>query len=413
MTTPRMQYEPENTQVSRSRGRKASSFWALARAGGIAPAIGMLQAVLVLSLAMTGCESSMEGRIADAGPARDAAAAPRDGAASPDAFTPASDASMSDAFAEDAAVLDCPCFDGPGTYCEADVAAHAAEEGCVALRASATGHRLLACDDSGWTASATCGSGCETGETGASAECSLPICDCFVRSAWCGASAARHGLTLDPPCRVPLVPAHDTDILGCDGTRWIVQTACSEGCFEAPTGVADACISSRPTPAAPGWPACAHHGLLHSGLHPEASDRLRCAGVTSSQITQTIGYATASAGYHAPDGTAGGLPYTAAVDLSVRGLTTTQIRALLARLAENGFAPWYRQPGHDGWPASEAPHIHAVFAGVVMKAELRGQIRDFLAGRNGLASHTHYSFWSPTAATREIIRLLFMRHYTP
>ena len=192
-----------------------------------------------------------------------------------------------------------------------------------------------------------------------------------------------------------------------------MRTACAEGCFEAPTGTADACVAARATPTDPGWPACAHHALLHSGLHPEASDRLRCAGVSASSISQTIGYATASAGYHAPDGTAGGLAYTAAVDLRTGGLTTTQIRALLARLGENGFAAWYRQPGSDGWPSSEAPHIHAVFAGVVMKSELRGQVRDYLSGRNGLASHTLYRFWSPSTATLGIVRLLFSRHYTP
>ena len=315
-----------------------------------------------------------------------------------------------DAFAPPAG---CPCFDGPGTYCEADVATRAVAESCV-TSARSTGNRLFTCSDAGtWRATATCGSGCEVGETGPSAECSLPVCDCFVRAAWCGASAARHGLTLDPPCRVPLVPEHDTDILGCAGTRWIVQTECAEGCFEAPTGTADACIIRRATPTAPGWPACAHRGLLHSGLHPEASDRLRCAGVSASEISQTIGSAPASAGYHAADGRADGLAYTAAVDLRTRGMTTAQIRTRLARLGENGFAAWYRQPGSDGWPAGEAPHIHAVFAGVVMKSALRAQVRDYLSGRNGLASHTRYRFWSPPTSTLTIVRLLFERHYTP
>jgi hypothetical protein len=371
----------------------------------------VLQCSLLIAL-LHGCESSLpsdrnDGAAHDAGSSRDAASV-RDASTSDDA------SSSPDAFAVDAATPDCDCFDGPGQYCEADVAARAAEAGCNALSARATGHRLLACDDAtGWSSSATCADGCETGETGASAECSLPVCDCFVREAWCGASAARHGLGLDPPCRVPLVPEHDTDILGCDGATWIVRTACAEGCFEAPTGTADACIEDRGTPTDPGWPACAHHGLIHWGVHPEASDRLRCAGVTDSMITQTIGSAAASAGYHAQDGTVDGAPYTAAIDLSVRGLDSSEIRSLLARLGENGFAAWYRQPGHDGWPSSEAAHIHAVFAGVVMKAELRGQVRDYLVGRNGLASHTHYSFWSPSAATLDIIRLLFTRHYTP
>lgn len=312
-----------------------------------------------------------------------------------------------------AAPPDCPCFDGPGDYCEAEVAARAITVGCVAALASATGRRLLHCAATGaWTATQTCASGCETGETGASASCSLAVCDCFVRVSWCGASAARHGLTLSPPCRVPLVPDHDSDILGCNGTTWVVQQTCTNGCLEAPTGTPDACISSR-TPQDPGWAACPHQPLLHAGLHPEASDRLRCAGITADRISQTIGYASASAGYHAPDGTVDGLQYTAAVDLRVSDLTETEIRALLVRLGHNGFAAWYRKPGYDGWPSSGARHIHAVFAGVVMKSALRGQVRDFLSGLNGLASHTTYRFWTAPPEVLSIVRLLFSRNYTP
>lgn len=347
---------------------------------------------------------------ADVSAPDDAGAAP---VAHPDAGAPDDAFAPVDAFAaHDAGPPTCECFDGPGTYCEADVAAQAASAGCVAP-ASRTGHHLLTCDASGWHATATCGSGCEAGETGASAECSLPVCDCFVRVSWCGASAQRYALDLSTPCRVPLVPAHDSDILGCNAAGdWIVLQDCAHGCQENPTGTPDSCVAAH-TPTSPGWAACAHHSALASGMDPEASDRLRCAGVTSGMVTQTVGYAAASAGYHAPDGNVDGHPYTAAVDLSVRGLTQTQIRALLDRLGQNGFAAWYRWPGHDGWPSSEAPHIHAVFAGVIMKSQLREQVRDYLAGRNGLASHTTYTFWRAPSADRDVVRLLFERHYAP
>lgn len=241
----------------------------------------------------------------------------------------------------------------------------------------------------------------------------LPECPCFVREAWCGAGAAAHGLTLDPPCRVPLSPDHDADLLACDGERWIVREVCTEGCSAAPPGVPDACRARPGTPENPGWDDCPRRGLLHFGLHPEASDRLRCAGVNANRITQTIGNAAASAGYHAEDGRAGGEPYCAAVDLATRDLNRAEIRDLLDRLGRNGFAAWYRQPGADGWPAGEAPHIHAVFAGVRMKAELRGQVRDFLRGRNGLASHSRYDFWRAPDVILDRIRLLFSRHYDP
>lgn len=156
--------------------------------------------------------------------------------------------------------------------------------------------------------------------------------------------------------------------------------------------------------------ACPHKALLKSGLHPDASDRLRCVGITAADISQTIGSAPASAGYHAQDGTAGGHPYTAAVDIRTSGRSESQIRTLLANLGARGFAAWYRKPGSDGWPASEAPHIHAVYAGCAMKAELDGQVKDFRAGLNGLASHTRYTFWSIPSATKQAVYDLWNKY---
>jgi hypothetical protein len=40
-------------------------------------------------------------------------------------------------------------------------------------------------------------------------------------------------------------------------------------------------------------------------------------------------------------------------------------------------------------------------------------VRDFLVGRNGLASHTAYRFWQPDGFILRIIRLLFARNYNP
>jgi hypothetical protein len=89
------------------------------------------------------------------------------------------------------------------------------------------------------------------------------------------------------------------------------------------------------------------------------------------------------------------------------------VRALLDQLGRNGFAAWYRQPGSDGWPSSQSPHIHAVFAGVRMKSQLRGQVRDFLENRNGLSSHSIYRFWDIPVEVKSLISELFSRHYTP
>jgi len=51
-----------------------------------------------------------------------------------------------------------------------------------------------------------------------------------------------------------------------------------------------------------------------------------------------------------------------------------------------------------------------VFAGVVMKSQLRGQVRDFLESHNGLSSHAPYRFWAIPQGIRDLARDLFMRH---
>lgn len=188
----------------------------------------------------------------------------------------------------------------------------------------------------------------------------------------------------------------------------VETVSCPHGCVPQPSGTHDYCAPAPPpTPSA--LPACARRPLLHWGLHPDASDRLRCAGVPASRITQTIGYATASAGTHGPDGRANGLAYSAATDISTRGLSTTEIRTLLSRLADQGFAAWYRWPGHDGWPSSEAPHIHAIYVGCRMKSSLQAQVSDWLVGRNGLTTHWVYGFFTWSSAQRALVRAVYNR----
>lgn len=189
-----------------------------------------------------------------------------------------------------------------------------------------------------------------------------------------------------PGCGGAVLDDPDDDHAGLDASDEGPLSAWDEGSFSS----ASTCKKDLP--------------MLVSGLHPDASDALRCIGVAASRISQTIGSAPASAGYHAKDGVAEGHPYTAAVDLRVRDLSEAKIRSLLNQLGNVGYAGWYRKPGADGWPASEAPHIHAVWAGSKMKEALRGQVRDWLAGKNGLTSHTTYKFWQPTAAMKTLVR---------
>jgi hypothetical protein len=142
--------------------------------------------------------------------------------------------------------------------------------------------------------------------------------------------------------------------------------------------------------------------LLKWGLHPRASDGLRSAGVAAWRITQTIGNAPASAGYHAQDGTVNSHPYSAATDLSVSGLSSTQIHNLLEKLAKVGFAAWYRKNGVDGW--SGANHIHAVYANCKMKSQLRAQVRSWLNGRNGLVSNRVYTWHDFSSIAKQTVQ---------
>lgn len=124
------------------------------------------------------------------------------------------------------------------------------------------------------------------------------------------------------------------------------------------------------------------------------------AHVSPQRISQTIGNAPASAGFHAQDGMARedgyGYDYCAAIDLSVRGLDAVQIRRVLDSLTDAGYAPWYR-----AWKGNR--HIHMVFVGYPMKRQLRAQVRDFFAGRTGLVGHARETFYR--ASPKQIARL--------
>lgn len=241
--------------------------------------------------------------------------------------------------------------------------------------------------DAGEETSTPKDAGADTGPTG-------PRCDSTAKSGtYCNGDHVTGGVS--------------TKLYKCTGPNVAATVAetCTMGCVIAPAGTDDYCKSATGSAAAD---ACPHVAtILRWGLHPVASDRLRCAGITSSRITQTIGSAAASAGTHAQDGTASGQPYSAATDLSVSGLTDSQVKTLIAKLDTLGFAAFFRKPCYDGWPCSEARHVHVVFAGAAMKSSLRSQISDFLAGKNGLASHTTYSFYQPPPDVKAFIKKIF------
>lgn len=129
------------------------------------------------------------------------------------------------------------------------------------------------------------------------------------------------------------------------------------------------------------------------------------AKVNPDRVVQTVGNAIASKGLHKADGILNSEPYCAAVDLSVAGLSIDQIRRLLAALARNGFAGWYRYTGS----FAKSRHIHAVYAGLPMKAALRNQVLSYLDDRNGLKGNGRETFYTAPPEDDARIRALFER----
>ena len=70
-------------------------------------------------------------------------------------------------------------------------------------------------------------------------ECVLPVCECFVREAWCGSGAQE--VADEMGCRIPILPEHNNDILYCPDGNWDVRRACEHGCVSAPAGTPDSC----------------------------------------------------------------------------------------------------------------------------------------------------------------------------
>ena len=146
------------------------------------------------------------------------------------------------------------------------------------------------------------------------------------------------------------------------------------------------------------------------GLHPLAFAALVAAGISIDRCGQTIGSAPASKGTHAKDGEYQSHDYCAATDFHIRDLDIAGTRHLCDQLAGAGFLPFYRNPGVNGWPASQCRHIHAIWPGVPMKQMLRAQVHDYLHDRNGLVSHADYTFRPPTVSECDIARAAFLAH---
>jgi hypothetical protein len=158
-------------------------------------------------------------------------------------------------------------------------------------------------------------------------------------------------------------------------------------------------------PWAPDSP-CKLNPARPQGLHPEAYSALKAEQV-AHRVTQGINHSPDRGNVHDTDGTIKGSAYTGAVDISVRCLSPAQIRDLLGRLANAGFAAWYRKQDQDGW--SGPPHIHAVWSGCRLKPVLQWQVESWLSGKNGLGSEQPYRFWQPSADMKTTVNALYRK----
>lgn len=136
-----------------------------------------------------------------------------------------------------------------------------------------------------------------------------------------------------------------------------------------------------------------------STMHPLSVKGLQACGIDSSDVSQTWGYASASAGFHSPEGKIDNHNYSSCVDL--RWHLTSKGPALKSRLVEAGFCPFYRD-----WSGNR--HIHCVHVGlrdqydkVRILAGPRSQIIDYTRGLNGLVGHDPLSGpFAPTSDER-------------
>jgi len=123
-----------------------------------------------------------------------------------------------------------------------------------------------------------------------------------------------------------------------------------------------------------------------SGVHPVAASAYRRAVALAGGewvISQGLGFASASAGFHASEP---GSSYTGAIDISIRRpakKSRAEIEKIVRALRSQGWAAWYRSCAtRSTWCGNE--HIHGAYAGIPLKVQLENQVTAFLTGGDGL-----------------------------
>lgn len=140
---------------------------------------------------------------------------------------------------------------------------------------------------------------------------------------------------------------------------------------------------------------------MPKGMHPLTWGKHQRAhiltGLKPNIITQTIGDAELSKNYHAKDGTfldtqGKERPYCASYDYDADDpteFTGGQMSQLLLAMAHQGLCPFWRvRP-----PFEHIRHLHIIDPALKMKPQLKSQVRDFIVGRDGLASRNYDHFW--------------------
>lgn len=147
--------------------------------------------------------------------------------------------------------------------------------------------------------------------------------------------------------------------------------------------------------------------LPFATLHPHTQRVFRQLGIEPPRVIQGLGFAPASAGIHGVDGYVGKRPYCAAFDLSVSDLTPEQTQLLLHRLRGVGFVCWWRIPGVSfpvtTYGIEAGPHIHGIDPFVPHKWRLEMQIRDYVAGNNGIEIGRYAHRPDPAAAVPQTL----------
>ena len=100
-----------------------------------------------------------------------------------------------------------------------------------------------------------------------------------------------------------------------------------------------------------------------------------CPGVPITPTQGSWSGADASAGTHSGAG---------AIDIAAANLPQAQRDQIILAMRRVGWAAWHRTPDQSDWPH----HIHGVSMGEPgLSPQAYDQTRDYLAGRNGLASN--------------------------